>query len=563
MLPDVVRRSPVVRSYRQCAPPLGELGALAVLIVALERAARDSKSVYITSLTSGGAVEAYIVDYFTFAKVLGTLAALCMATALLPAPHASAWALLSGRPLDLMLRLHRMCGRISFLIVVAHAAVALYAQAESAAQALEMMLDDKPNRSGAGIVYGTIAAAVTVLMAIGALWPVRRLFYNIFLATHRVFFLGIAALTMTHAASTRLLFAVPLALLAVDKMGRLWQRGQRLRISSLAHLPGDVVELRIALPANSASKRLSTTFQGTYAYVMIPHVAKGEWHPFSIVDVVEGPATASGSGGFDVVFCIKAGGSNTFGRKLLDFSDQLSRGRMLGIPTAYVEGPYDGVVSAAAKSFSTCCACVSTSAIGVAPEEVILVAGGVGITPMLPMAEALLAQPSHGLKRVSLIWACPDEDAFTKWFPGRPAMFLSALHGTALGNDALPPRMVTPLTADDFTAHSQQSAAKPMFTFLQYWTRGRSEAQSGGGGGGNVMGWAAEDGGGNKLCSPHIEMRHGRPDLDALVAGACGSGAGSAGRTVVMACGPDALVGAARRAAVKHGHSFHSELFHR
>ena len=92
--------------------------AAGILLVAVVEVGRSEVSV----------TEWRQLDDYTMSKLWGLLSAVVMATALLPSPHSSVWTWLSGRPFDMMLTVHRVCGRLACLGILIHFVYALKSQ---------------------------------------------------------------------------------------------------------------------------------------------------------------------------------------------------------------------------------------------------------------------------------------------------------------------------------------------------------------------------------------------------------------------------------------------------
>lgn len=172
-------------------------------------------------------------------------------------------------------------------------------------------------------------------------------------------------------------------------------------------------------------------YAGKYAYVHIPDISWRAWHPFSIAHVY---STGEGDAAKHfAVFLIKAasvsrGGKKNFTNALYSLAaggladDMLSsaddtqssaRRSYLAGAQVYLDGPFHGPVSAAMDKKAI------TSLAKFHSRDVVLVAGGIGITPMLPLIESLVESPPKGLRRVRLVWVCNCPEPFAAWFAER------------------------------------------------------------------------------------------------------------------------------------------------
>ena len=138
-------------------------------------------------------------------------------------------------------------------------------------------------------------------------------------------------------------------------------------------------------------------YAGKYAYVHIPDISWREWHPFSIAEVYS--VGEGDTAQHFAVFLIKAamvsqGGKKNFTSALYWSAAGGLVDDMLSTPDArraasacsslagaqlYLDGPFDGPVSSAVDPKAI------TSIAAFHSRDVVLVAGGIGITPMLPL----------------------------------------------------------------------------------------------------------------------------------------------------------------------------------
>ena len=127
-------------------------------------------------------------------------------------------------------------------------------------------------------------------------------------------------------------------------------------------------------------------YAGQYAFVAVPALSKAQWHPFTI----SSPPSAD-----SLTFHIKAMGPNTWTGRLYELARASSASGIL--PTVMLNGPY-----------------------GRPPypdtyEQIILVGGGIGVTPLVSILQDLHDRMTQGkaddlplLKHVKLVWAIRD-----------------------------------------------------------------------------------------------------------------------------------------------------------
>eukprot|EP00741_Cyanophora_paradoxa_P000110 tig00000057_g106.t1 len=166
----------------------------------------------------------------------------------------------------------------------------------------------------------------------------------------------------------------------VDKAWRIWDsrcRGTRLLSLSLV---GGLVRLE------AAKREFSVRRPGQYIFLCVPSIAPLQWHPFSLSSA-PAPCLAGTEGRFTLH--IRPLAPHTFTGHLKALAERPA-GEPL--PEILVEGPYGRV-----------------SVDLTVQETVVLVAGGVGVTPMLSTLGYLAAARPAALRRVRFCWTVQDE----------------------------------------------------------------------------------------------------------------------------------------------------------
>lgn len=244
-----------------------------------------------------------------------------------------------------------------------------------------------------------------VLLACGLLLPsraVRKLLekhsavkgFLIFQYSHWVMAIGFISLLMIHPLPTLpsfnpdegfgsiawIFLLMPLLLMIVSLAMRLKRKWtSRSRIVNLTCLSGSTVHMIVAAPQGRAWT------PGAFVQCRIPSISRYEWHPFSIVSIQNGS---------EIGLYIKCSGSWT--RKLYD---QVSRGQLLPSQSCYIDGPY------ATGTFSY-----------KHYRNVVLVAGGIGVTPFISIIRDLAQGKQDAFHSVTLVWVVRDISAARYWF---------------------------------------------------------------------------------------------------------------------------------------------------
>jgi ferredoxin-NADP reductase len=170
-------------------------------------------------------------------------------------------------------------------------------------------------------------------------------------------------------------------------------------------------------------------------------------------------------------------------------------------------------------------------------EEIVLVAGGVGVTPLMSTAGYLLEQLAANasttskekalplLKHVTFVWSARSQVCFRDWFPAE---------------------MTALLEANDVDVKLFQTCGERDSSVIVSPTAKVDDVE--------MQAWVSN--GALKEC-----LKAGRPVAADILSGVHKRVAGVAGKVAVLACGPERFVGAFRSAAKSTGAHFHSETF--
>jgi ferredoxin-NADP reductase len=332
------------------------------------------------------------------------------------------------------------------------------------------------NSRGMGAIYGTASCATFTALGLLSTPSVRRASWEMFKAAHITFMPTAIILSIVHAYFMMPFILPPLLLWVLDVLLRSARSARSYSITAVTPLHGAAVRLEVATHG-----RLHFA-PGQYAYVQLPAISPGEWHPLSVVAAPGDPTSVS--------FVITRAGPASFGARVASLS-------RVNFPSLRIrlDGCYGGPGLQLHRY-----------------SYVLLVAGGVGITPFASIAEYLLqcaAVEGSPLRAASLLWAVRTREAEDKWIPGLiPSLQASGLFTTTL----CVTRSAASMQPEDET-----------------------------------------DG-----------VTYGRPDVEAAVRTAvevARANGAPARRVAVLACGPTGLVDDAQAAAAQFGVHFHAEKF--
>ncbi|KAG6555839.1 hypothetical protein Mapa_002480 [Marchantia paleacea] len=217
-----------------------------------------------------------------------------------------------------------------------------------------------------GIAFfpGIIALAAGLLMLATALERVRRNHFNVFFLTHHLYFVFLLFF-LFHCVSQMVYVVTPILLFFLDRFIRLVQSRKSVDILSTKVLPSGAIELKFAKPGNLEYNALS------FMYVLVPSISKFEWHPFS---VASSPLDETNQ----ICIYIKPLGSYTkdVHDALIDTKHHKEAGK-LKCPFGFQLHLKDHTAT-------------SPTSISSEYNSLILVAGGIGVTPFLAILRDVL-----------------------------------------------------------------------------------------------------------------------------------------------------------------------------
>jgi predicted ferric reductase len=214
--------------------------------------------------------------------------------------------------------------------------------------------------------YGFAAFFLMMIMTVFALPWIRRAHFEWFYYTHHIFPLVLFFMGLHYRGA--FIYLIPgVAMYSVDKLFPLFAYRSAGTVRTKLVSP-DVLEIRIPT-------RTQEYYGGSYVFLNVPSVSWLEWHPYSLT-------SAPREEGQDLVFHLK--GAGTWTRAVIE---EALKAKANGSDlTVRIDGFYGPpLVEALAKK-----------------DSVVLVGGGIGITPMVSIARDMAAKAPH--VPVSLLW---------------------------------------------------------------------------------------------------------------------------------------------------------------
>ncbi|KAL3702293.1 hypothetical protein R1sor_020315 [Riccia sorocarpa] len=210
---------------------------------------------------------------------------------------------------------------------------------------------------GAAVVAGFCALVVGLLMWVTALPFLRRRHFDLFYNVHQLY-VAFFILFAFHMVSSVYFVVVPVLLFFIDRFIRLIQSRKNVEILKARLLPCGAVELKFLTPPKFVYHPLSVVF------VLLPSVSRLQWHPFSVTSSRRDRKN-------ELSICVKPMGAWTRG-----ITDIFSTKKLHKCPFSFkasLEGPYGDDLDFYLNY-----------------KTLVLIAGGIGITPFLAVLKDIL-----------------------------------------------------------------------------------------------------------------------------------------------------------------------------
>jgi predicted ferric reductase len=258
--------------------------------------------------------------------------------------------------------MHRIAARLAILLVLMHFVAVLIDPGYVPFQLIRDPIGDYK----IVFAYGFFAFMLMLLVFVTSLPQIRRRFFEVFYYIHHVF-IAIWVLAILHNSSAlhQAILIVPFALWGLDRLVRCYRGRVRSHKLIKSQIIADALRLEFQGPITSCCPPVQTE-SGSYAFINCPAVSWLQWHPFSI---------SSRADAEHFTFHIKNMGAGTFTKALHEHFEKNPNAKV------YVDGPY-GHCAVRFEEYSS----------------IVLVAGGVGVTPMAAILDDLYEKCKSGKK---------------------------------------------------------------------------------------------------------------------------------------------------------------------
>ncbi|KAL5675876.1 hypothetical protein ACJX0J_012007, partial [Zea mays] len=311
---------------------------------------------------------------------LGAVGLFCMLFLFLPVARGSVLLRLIDIPFEHATRYHVWLGHLTMALFTLHGLFYVISWSMQGRLREELR---QWKEIGVANLPGVISLAAGLLMWVTSLHPVRKRFFELFFYTHQLYVVFVVFLAFHVGDFIFSICAGAVFLFMLDRFLRFWQSRAKVDIISAACRPCGTVELVFSKPASLHYNALS------FIFIQVRELSFLQWHPFSV-------SSSPMDGRYHMSVLIKVLG--TWTEKLRSIitdvqeknggDSELQCGRM----TACVEGPYG-----------------HESPYHLMYENLVLVAGGIGISPFLAILSDIIHRIEEGKqcmpKNVLVLWS--------------------------------------------------------------------------------------------------------------------------------------------------------------
>ncbi|CAJ1962819.1 unnamed protein product [Sphenostylis stenocarpa] len=304
----------------------------------------------------------------------GAIGLMCLAFLFVPISRGSVLLRYIDIPFEHATRYHVWLGHLTMLIFTIHGLLYVIAWAMNGRLAQELV---QWKDIGVANLPGVISLLAGLLMWVTSLPGVRTWNFELFFYTHQLYVVFVVFLALHVGDFIFTMTAGGIFLFVLDRFLRFCQSRRTVNVISSRCLPCGTVELVLSKPQNLRYNALS------FIFVQVRELSWLQWHPFSV-------SSSPLDGKHHLAVLIKVLGRWT--EKLRQRIADAEAQKDYSVITTSVEGPYGHEVP-----------------YHLLYENLILVAGGIGLSPFLAILSDILHRVKEGKpcqpRNILLVWA--------------------------------------------------------------------------------------------------------------------------------------------------------------
>ena len=219
---------------------------------------------------------------------------------------------------------------------------------------------------------GLLSSICVIIISLISLPYIRKNFYEAFYYSHRFLSFFIILFSSLHSIVTFYYIVPSLILYILDILTRFY----KVRKIVYANFKNINEEENNFTMINIISKKDIKVYPSCYFLICYNKISRLQWHALSLVSYDNK----------NLLFCVKNIGKNTWSGKLFDYISTIKDNRDIN-KDILIQGPY-GYLPIEYKNY----------------KSIIIITGGVGITPMFSILDDIHANFQQFLTNVSFIW---------------------------------------------------------------------------------------------------------------------------------------------------------------
>ncbi|PKI50258.1 hypothetical protein CRG98_029331 [Punica granatum] len=317
---------------------------------------------------------------------LGSIGLYCTAFLFLPVARGSVLLRLVDIPFEQAARYHVWLGHLTMLLFTFHGLCYVIAWAMQGRLLHEIIAWEN---FGVANLPGVISLLAGLLMWVTSLSPVRKKQFELFFYTHQLYVVFVIFFALHVGDFIFSIAAGGIFLFVLDRFLRFCQSRRNVKVISASCLPCGTVELVLSKPGNLSYNALS------FIFLQVRELSWLQWHPFSVSS-----SPLDGKNHLSVLLKVLGEWTAKLNGNILDISEASGQNKLAITPpkiTASVEGPYGHELP-----------------YHLTYENLILVAGGIGVSPFFAILSDILHRTREGKpclpSNVLLIWAIKKSD---------------------------------------------------------------------------------------------------------------------------------------------------------
>ncbi|XP_017984947.1 PREDICTED: ferric reduction oxidase 7, chloroplastic [Theobroma cacao] len=317
----------------------------------------------------------------------GMIGLLCLAFLFLPVARGSLLLRLIDIPFEHATRYHVWLGHLTMTLFTLHGLFYVIAWAIKGTLLKELL---EWRNIGIANLPGVISLLAGLFMWVTSLHPVRKDYFELFFYTHQLYVVFVVFLALHVGDFVFSIAAGGIFIFMLDRFLRFCQSRRTVDVLSAKCLPCGTVELVLSKPRNLGYNALS------FIFLQVRELSWLQWHPFSVSS-----SPLDGKYHLSILIKVLGGWTARLRDNILSMSETEPQKDLPFLTkttiTASVEGPYG-----------------HESPYHLMYENLILVAGGIGISPFLAILSDILHRVRDGKpclpRKILLVWAVKKSD---------------------------------------------------------------------------------------------------------------------------------------------------------